>query len=103
MARTANVPSVGNELEVDVIPAKELLVMTPLEYAKYSGDKGTFMGRRPDQKTVLTTQELRILINEQWTPEEVKDKHGLSDDELKQVVYKLSKEEQRDKPIKFGK
>ena len=103
MARTGNVPA-NRELEVDeVIPAKELVVMTPTEYAEYSKSKGTIMGRRPDQKTVLTTQELRILINENWTPEQVKDKHGIDDEELKQVVWKLSKEEQRDKPIKFGK
>ena len=61
------------------------------------------MGRKDGQKTLLSTQELRVLINDNWTAQEVKDKHGLSDDELKQVVFKLSKEEQRDKPIKFGR
>lgn len=105
MARTTNVPSTTNHvLEADaIIPAKELLVMTPLEYEEYSKAKGTIMGRRPDQKTELTTQELRVLINENWTPEQVKEKHGIDDEELKQVVWKLSKEEQRDKPIRFGK
>ena len=105
MARTPNVPSTQNQLlEADsVVPAKELVVMTPDEYGEYSKAKGTIMGRRHDQKTELTTQELRILINEKWTPEQVKDKHGINDEELKQVVWRLSKEEQRDKPIKFGK
>lgn len=105
MARNTNVPSTTNQLlEADaVIPAKELLVMTPTEYAEYSKAKGTIMGRRPDQKTTLTIEELRILINEKWTPEEVMDKHGINDEELKQLVWKLSKAEQRDKPIKFGK
>ena len=82
---------------------KELITMTPLEYAEYSKDKGTVMGRKPNQKTKCSTEELRILINEGWTPEQVKDKHGMTDEELKQLVWKLSKEEQRDKPIKFGK
>ena len=82
---------------------KELITMTPLEYAEYSKDKGTVMGRKPNQKTKCSTEELRILINEGWTAEQVKDKHGMTDEELKQLVWKLSKEEQRDKPIKFGK
>lgn len=82
---------------------KELITMTPLEYAEYSKDKGTVMGRKPNQKTKCSTEELRILINEGWTPEQVKDKHGMTDEELKQLVWKLSREEQRDKPIKFGK
>ena len=82
---------------------KELVTMTPLEYAEYSKNKGTAMGRKPNQKTKCSTEELRILINEGWTAEQVKDKHGMTDEELKQLVWKLSKEEQRDKPIKFGK
>ena len=98
MARPAKVNQVDGE-----IVEKELVVLTPTEYADYSKAKGTIMGRRPDQKTVCTTEELRILINEGWTPEQVKDKHGIDDEELKQLVWKLSKEEQRDKPIKFGK
>jgi hypothetical protein len=61
------------------------------------------MGRKQGQKTKLSTEELRVLINEKWTSEEVKDKHGLDDEELKQVVWKLSQEERLDKPIKFGK
>lgn len=98
MARPAKVNQVDGE-----IVEKELVVLTPTEYADYSKAKGTIMGRRPDEKTVCTTEELRILINEGWTPEQVKDKHGIDDEELKQLVWKLSKEEQRDKPIKFGK
>lgn len=90
-------------LDVEVIPAKELKVMSTLEYAEYSKANGRYMGREEGVKTKLTTDELRILMNEGWTADEVKDKHGLNDEELKQVVWKLSKEEQRDKPIKFGK
>lgn len=112
MARAVSVNQIDGEImETDVMDSKvneeiikkELRVLTPTEYADYSKSKGTIMGRRPDQKTVCTTEELRILINEGWTPEQVKDKHGLDDEELKQLVWKLSKEEQREKPIKFGK
>lgn len=95
-------PARANQVEGEIVE-KELVVLTPTEYADYSKAKGTIMGRRPDEKTVCTTEELRILINEGWTPEQVKDKHGIDDEELKQLVWKLSKEEQRDKPIKFGK
>lgn len=91
-----------NKVDGEIVE-KELVVMTPSEYEAYSKAKGTIMGRRPDQKTKCSTEELRILINEGWTPEQVKDKHGMDDEELKQLVWKLSKEEQRDKPIKFGK
>lgn len=91
-----------NKIDGEIVE-KELMVLTPMEYADYSKSKGTIMGRKPNQKTACSTEELRILINEGWTAEQVKDKHGLDDEELKQLVWKLSKEEQREKPIKFGK
>lgn len=100
MARTNIVPSA---VDGEIVPKKEFLTLSRLEYDEYSKEKGTVMGRKDGQKTTLSTQELRVLINDNWTAQEVKDKHGLSDDELKQVVFKLSKEEQRDKPIKFGR
>lgn len=108
MARTNNAQSVADgeivpKVDVEIVPKKEFYTFTRLEYDEYSKEKGTVMGRKDGQKTTLSTQELRVLINDNWTAQEVKDKHGLSDDELKQVVFKLSKEEQRDKPIKFGK
>jgi hypothetical protein len=98
-----NVPATNGALEVDVIPAKEFYTFSRDEYDTYCESKGTYLGRKEGQKTTLSTQELRILINEKWTPEEVMKKHGINDEELKQVVWALSKEEQREKPIKFGK
>lgn len=73
------------------------------EYKAMSKANGTTMGRPAGVKTKLSTEELRVLINEKWTAEEVKDKHGLNDEDLKQVVWKLSQEERLDKPLKFGK
>jgi len=96
-------PTTLRDDEVQLVPKKEFYTFTVDEYKEYSAANGTYMGRKPGQKTKLTTQELRVLINENWTPQEVKDKHGIDDEELKSIVYQLSKEEQRDKPIKFGK
>lgn len=102
MARIANVPATAG-LETEVVPAKELLTLTAQEYRDYSKSKGTYMGRKDGEKTKLTTEELRILINEGWTPDDVKEKHGIDDEELEQVVWKLSREERLDKPLRFGK
>ena len=77
-------------------------VMTPDEYKEYSAGNGLIMGRRPDQKTRCTIEELRALINSNWTPKMVMDKHGLTADDLKQLVWQLSKRELRDKPIKYS-
>ena len=77
--------------------------MTAEEYQAYSKANGRSFGREEGTKTVLTTQELRVLINAKWTPDMIKDKHGLEDEELKQVVWALSKEERRDKPIDYNK
>lgn len=103
MNRRSNVMSPNALLEGEVIPAKESLTLSVDEYKKYSEDNGRIMGRMPDQKTALTVEELRILINENWTEQEVMDKHGIDAEELKQIVWKLSKDEQRDRPIRFGK
>ena len=88
---------------VGKVVGKNIKTMTTSEYAEYSKKNGRIMGREEGTKTVLTTQELRVLINSNWTPEMVKEKHGLNDSDLTQVVFRLSKEERRDTPIKFGK
>ena len=77
-------------------------VLTPDEYREYSAKQGLIMGRHPNQKTRCTIEELRALINANWTPKMVMEKHGLSAEELKQLVWQLSKRELRDKPIKFS-
>lgn len=108
MARTPseNVPST---VEKDVVvpeivdDGQHIKVMSASDYLDMHDKNGTPYGRKQNQKTKLSTEELRILINEKWTPEQVKEKHGIDDEELKQVVWKLSQEERLDKPIKFGK
>lgn len=79
-----------------------VLTMTTEEYAEYSEKNGTYMGRPKGTKSKLTTQELRVLINAEWNPKMIQDKHGISDEELKQVIWALSKEERRDSPIVYN-
>ena len=92
-------------LDTEVMPraGEKIMVYTTEEYGEYSKANGRTMGRPDGVKTVLSTQELRVLINANWTPTMVKEKHGISDAELTQVVFRLSTEERRDVPIKFGK
>ena len=88
-----------------IIPEKPMK-KTSMETAKVYLDRhkkaGTPYGRQPGQVTKLTTEELRVLINANWTPDMVKEKHGLDAEGLAKVVHKLSKEELRDVLIKFA-
>jgi hypothetical protein len=84
------------------IKGLNIKVMTPDEYRAYSAENGLVMGRRPNQKTQCSIEELRALINSNWKPSMVMEKHGITPEELKQLVWKLSKKELRDKPIKFS-
>ena len=79
-----------------------ILVMTPDEYRAYSKEHGRVMGRPEGTKTRCTIEELRALINSKWTPSMVMEKHGLSKEDLKQLVWKLSQSELRDTPIKYS-
>jgi len=75
------------------------LVFTPDEYKEYSAKKGLIMGRKPNQVTKCTIEELRALINSNWTPSMVMEKHGMSPTKLQQLVWGLSAKELRDTPI----
>ena len=87
----ANKPAAGSRI----------ITMKASEYTAMHKKNGTPHGRPKGTKTVLTTEELRILINAGWAAKDVKDKHGIDSKELEQVVWRLSKEELRDSPIKF--
>ena len=76
-------------------------IFTPDEYKEWSANQGRVMGRKKGTKTNCTIEELRALINSHWTPSMVMEKHGMSAEDLKQLVWKLSKKELRGKPIKF--
>ena len=77
-------------------------VFTPDEYAAYSKANGRIMGRPEGTKTKCTIEELRALINSEWTPSMIMEKHGMDAEEFKQLVWKLSKREMRGKPIKYS-
>lgn len=100
-------------VDTDIIPTEiaervtitgNIKVFEAKDYMTYSEANGrTKFGGEVGKKTKLTIEELRVLINEGWTPDDVKAKHGINDAELEQVVYELSRSELLPKPIKFGK
>lgn len=79
-----------------------LAVLTASEYDTYSAANGRYRGRKEGKKTVCTIEELRALINSKYTPKMIMQKHGLSAEEFKQLVWALSKSELRDKPLRFS-
>ena len=96
---------IKNLQEVQVVGGKvqgtPILVMTPDEYAEWGKKSGTYMGRKIGQKTQCKVEELRVLINSKWRPSQVMEKHGIDAEDLKQLVWKLSKAELRSVPIKY--
>ena len=84
------------------IQGTSMLVMTPDEYREWSAKNGRIMGRKKGQKTKMSIEELRALINSKWTPSMVMEKHGINAEDLKQLVWKLSKKEMRSTPIKYS-
>lgn len=79
-----------------------ITVMTAGEYGKYSEANGRYYGRKRGQKTVCTIEEMRALINSGWKPSMIMRKHGINEKEFEQLVWKLSKAELRDRPLKFS-
>ncbi len=77
-------------------------VYTPDEYEAHCTEVGTVMGRKKGQKTNPTIEELRATINGNRKPSWFMRKTGISAEELKQLIWKLSKKEMRDNPIKFS-
>ena len=78
------------------------ITMTPDEYRVHSAAQGRIMGRLPNQKTKCSTEELRAAITSDKTPSWMMEKHGMSENELQQLVWKLSIEELRDRPVKLN-
>lgn len=76
-------------------------IMTAEEYQEYSEANGRFEGRPLDKKTKCTIEELRVLINAGRKPSYIMKKHGMDEEEFKQLVWRLSTKELRDKPLRF--
>lgn len=86
----------------DITAHGGITILTATEYDEYSKANGRVMGRKKGQKTKCSIEELRALINSKWNPKQIMDKHGMDDEDFKQLVWKLSKQELRDRPLKFN-
>ena len=69
------------------------------EYKEWSRSQGRIMGRLPNQKTYPTEEEMRILINSGYKRAMVKEKHGLDDNEINNILVSMSNKEHRDKVV----
>lgn len=87
--------------EFDQAENSKITIMTAEEYGEYSKANGRFEGRKKGQKTEATIEELRALINSGRKPQYMMAKWGLDEEEFKDLVWKLSKRELRDKPLRF--
>jgi len=79
----------------------KITVLTPLEYQEYSKANDRFEGRPKNKKLKPTTEEVRALINAGKKPSYMMDKWGLNADEFKDLIWKLSKKELREQPLRF--
>lgn len=81
-------------------PEKFSATMTQPEYEDYSLSAGrTRYGGEKGVKAVATIEELRAYINSNWTPSMLMEKWQFTEEDMEQLVWKLSKAELRDKPI----
>lgn len=78
-----------------------IAVLTPTEYQEYSKANGKFEGRPLNKKIKPTIEELRALINAGHKPSYMMNKWGLDAEEFKALVWKLSKKELREVPLRF--
>jgi hypothetical protein len=76
-----------------------IMVMTPDEYREWSASQGRIMGRLPNQVTMPTEEEMRILINSGWNRARIKEKHGVSDAQIDALLVSMSNKERRDKVV----
>ena len=78
------------------------LTFTPDEYKAFSAERGLIMGRKPNQKVKCTIEELRAAINSDKTPSWLMEKTGMTENDLQQLIWRLSAKELRDNPIKLN-
>lgn len=87
--RTRNVPAKAREvLEGDVI-APTFLTLKASEYAEYSKENGRYMGREAGESTELSPEEFVVLSQDNWTPKQIMDKHGITLEQLQQVADRV--------------
>lgn len=94
------------EAEVTIVNGKvvgtDIRVEKAEDWQQRMREEGTPWGRKKGQKTKCSIEELRALITSNWTPSMVMEKHGINAEEFKQLIWKLSLKELRDRPIAFS-
>ena len=78
------------------------IIMTAREYHDYSEANGRYQGLKEGQKTILDPMELRVSItgiqrgdrSAVDTKNHLMAKHGLTEDDIRKVAMKLTKEEE---------
>ncbi len=92
-----NTPKVTLEV-AEIKPARVFKTMTSTEYEEYSLANGlTRYGGEKGLKVNATIEELRAYINSGWKPSMLREKWQMSEEELKQLTWKLAKAELRDR------
>jgi len=76
-----------------------IMVFTPDEYRDWSASQGRIMGRLPNQVTMPTEEEMRVLISSGWNRAMIKEKHGVSDAQIDALLVSMSNKERRDKVV----
>lgn len=102
MARQTKENSMEEKSFPEIITSSKegsVMVMTPDEYREWSKSQGRIMGRLPNQVTFPTEEEMRILINSGYTRAMVKEKHGLSDEQINELLVRMSNKERRDRVV----
>jgi hypothetical protein len=77
------------------VQAEGCVIFKGNEYTEHLKERGIKIVSKFDIET------LRTFINSGWSPSMVMEKFGLSEASLQSYVFKLSKKEMRDKPIKL--
>jgi len=71
--------------------------MSVNEYREWSLSHGKIMGRDPHQVTMPTEEEMRIMLKSGYTRGMVKEKHGLSDEQIDNLLKRMSFKEGLDR------
>ena len=83
---------------VVVAPVKMAATMSTEEYQEYSVANGrTRYGGEKGVKVDASIEELRAYINSGWKPSMLLEKWQMTEEELKQLTWKLAKAELRDR------
>lgn len=99
MARSSDLTQTTTPAIITNAGEGHIMVMAPDEYRKWSLSQGRIMGRDPNKVTFPTEEEMRILVNSGWTRAMVKEKHGVTDEQIDQLLKNMSFKEGRDKVV----